>query len=157
MPLPSVPTFAGKYRWLSNFAESPLSFGDIVFPTVEHAYQAAKSEDPAVWAMFAKLPNAGTAKSEGSKINLRPGWDEMKIEVMRELIQAKFLHLDLRAKLLLTGDAELIEGNYWGDRFWGVDLKTNQGANNLGKLLMEERARLAKLVADQRASEDVGF
>lgn len=137
----NITEFFGEYRWLSNFWASPITFGDITFPTVEHAYQAAKSTNPDEWKYIASLPTAKRAKGAGSVVKLRPGWDDMKIDVMRELIQAKFLHDDLREKLLATGDAELIEGNYWGDTFWGVC--KGKGQNNLGKLLMEERARLS--------------
>jgi predicted NAD-dependent protein-ADP-ribosyltransferase YbiA (DUF1768 family) len=42
--------------------------------------------------------------------------------------------------LLETGDAELIEGNDWGDTFWGVC--GGKGNNFLGKLLMEVRKEL---------------
>ena len=63
---------------------------------------------------------------------------------MEELLRKKFAHDKplLRQALIDTGDQELIEGNWWGDRFWGVDLKTNQGQNHLGMLLMKIRSEL---------------
>ena len=44
-----------------------------------------------------------------------------------------------REKLLDTGNAELQEGNNWGDRYWGVDLKTGYGENRLGRIIMKVR------------------
>ena len=54
--------------------------------------------------------------------------------------QSKFRgDIDLRSLLVATGDRELIEGNTWGDTFWGVDKNTGQGENHLGRILMELR------------------
>jgi predicted NAD-dependent protein-ADP-ribosyltransferase YbiA (DUF1768 family) len=59
---------------------------------------------------------------------------------METLLRQKFAHPELRAKLKETNDAELVEGNWWGDRFWGVC--RGEGENHLGKLLMKIRAEL---------------
>ena len=65
----------------------------------------------------------------------------MKIDIMRQVLKSKFTqNPELKAKLIATGDAELIEGNNWNDRFWGVC--RGVGQNHLGKLLMEVRAEL---------------
>jgi predicted NAD-dependent protein-ADP-ribosyltransferase YbiA (DUF1768 family) len=72
---------------------------------------------------------------------------------MKEIVFLKFRnHSYLESLLLKTGDLELIEGNTWNDKFWGVDLKTGKGENNLGKILMEVRTQLReelKLVKDK--------
>lgn len=108
-----IDTFDGEYRFLSNFYPAPLVFGWITFPTSEHAYQAIKSIDPDVWAQVAACGTPGKAKRMGKHINLRVGWDWLKLEFMEEILQAKFeQHPDLMAKLKATGDAVLIEGNH---------------------------------------------
>jgi predicted NAD-dependent protein-ADP-ribosyltransferase YbiA (DUF1768 family) len=57
------------------------------------------------------------------------------------LVLAKFVaHPDLRAKLLATGERPLVEGNHWGDRFWGVC--DGQGENWLGRILVRVRDHL---------------
>lgn len=61
----------------------------------------------------------------------------MKLSVMRDLLIQKFTHDDLKALLVATGDARLVEGNSWGDRYWGMCDGT--GSNHLGQLLMEVR------------------
>lgn len=62
---------------------------------------------------------------------------------MRILVEDKFRHYGMRVALVGTGDAMLVEGNTWGDKFWGVC--RGEGENQLGKLLMERRAFLAAL------------
>ena len=71
---------------------------------------------------------------------LRPDWEEVKVQVMRELLYAKFSEEPLRGMLKATGDQHLEEGNNWGDTFWGVC--RGRGENWLGKLLMEVRASI---------------
>ena len=76
-------------------------------------------------------------------MDLREDWETVKIDVMRDVLKSKFsLNSELREKLIATGDVELIEGNHWNDRFWGVC--RGKGQNHLGKLLMELRKILKK-------------
>jgi hypothetical protein len=65
------------------------------------------------------------------------------------LLMQKFTrHPQLARELVGTGDAELVEGNTWGDEFWGVC--NGRGSNQLGRLLMEVRALLRSLEASDR-------
>jgi predicted NAD-dependent protein-ADP-ribosyltransferase YbiA (DUF1768 family) len=67
-------------------------------------------------------------------------WDNRKLKVMEILVWKKFsVDEDLRKKLTDTGDKYLEELNWWGDTFWGVDIKKG-GENNLGKILMKIRS-----------------
>ncbi len=84
----------------------------------------------------------GEAKRLGRQIQVRPDWDDVKIETMLLLLRNKFAFYPLKQWLLNTGDAILIESNWWHDTFWGVDSKTCQGANVLGILLMLVREEL---------------
>ena len=112
-----------------------------MYPKVEHAFAAAKTLDPAERELIRLAERPGDAKRLGRQIALRPGWDDMRVEVMRTLLARKFAPgSELAARLLATMDAELIEGNTWGDRFWGK--VRGQGRNQLGQLLMERRAQL---------------
>jgi len=134
--------FTGEYGFLSNFYKAPTRYEGILYPTSEHAFQAAKSTDVSVRRQVAELPTAGDAKRYGRrKIKLRAGWDKMKISVMRDVLRAKFsTSSQLKERLVATGDIELIEGNDWGDNFWGKVGST--GENWLGRLLMEVRDEL---------------
>ena len=72
----------------------------------------------------------------------KPGWEDIRIGQMEEVQMAKFTQYpELRAKLIATGDAELIYNNECGDEYWGVF--QGKGENNLGKVLMRVRERLA--------------
>lgn len=67
----------------------------------------------------------------------------MKLDVMEACVRDKFTrNADLRRRLLETGDAELVEGNTWGDRFWGVC--DGEGENHLGRVLIKVRGELRK-------------
>ena len=138
---PPITSFTGEHTFLSNFAPSPLTYLGIEdWPTVEHAYQAAKTLDVAEQRKIWVSPKPGNAKAMGRRVTLRPDWEDVKVDIMRELIRLKFTAPTLRLWLKNTGDAPLVEGNTWNDTFWGVC--KGRGLNMLGILLMEERARL---------------
>ncbi|CAB4127369.1 NADAR [uncultured Caudovirales phage] len=132
--------FIGVNRWLSNYEHSPVLLDGLVYPTIEHAFQAAKtfSLTDREKIRHCRLPKE--ARQMGRTVSLRPGWDGMRLEVMEGLLRQKFEHDDLRARLLETGDQELVENNWWGDKFWGVS--GGVGENHLGKLLMKIRSEL---------------
>lgn len=132
----TISSFGGKYDFLSNFYWCRIEHEGIAYPSVEHAFQAAKTHDRDERKRIASLPTPRMAKRAGRKVKLRKNWNSIRIGVMRTLLRKKFQHPELRDKLLATGDAVLIEGNYWGDTFWGVD---GEGENHLGRLLMEIR------------------
>lgn len=133
-------SFSGRWRFLSNFQESRIQLGELVFPTAEHAYQACKSLDPKDWQLILGCASPGAAKKMGQRLHLRPNWDKIKLAVMAEIVAAKFdQNPDLKAQLLATGDSELVENNWWGDTFWGVC--KGVGQNHLGKILMAYRDR----------------
>lgn len=135
----AIVSFTGLYSFLSNFYVFPVSYEGVMYPSLENAYQAAKTEDVNMRRNFENC-TAGEAKKFGRKVVLRPGWDKIRLKVMEELLRNKFSSDLLRSKLLDTGDQQLIEGNFWGDRFWGV--YHGSGDNHLGKLLMKIRAEL---------------
>lgn len=130
--------FRGDYRWLSNFYPCNVKYLDMVFTSVEHAYQAAKSEDVEVRGRISYLISPAEAKSAGKTIEIRKDWKDVKLDIMENLLRQKFCKgSELSYRLLDTNDEELIEGNTWGDKFWGVC--NGVGKNNLGKLLMKIR------------------
>lgn len=139
----TIDSFSGQYSWLSNFYLCTILFEGHVYPSVEHAFQAAKAH-PSQRAPFTNpCVTPGYAKKMGRAIVLPGAWDSVRISVMRLLLEDKFRHYGLRQALLETGDATLVEGNTWGDTFWGVC--RGKGGNMLGRLLMERRAFLAAL------------
>jgi len=103
-----------------------------------------KCANPSDKLMIAGLATPALAKKVGRRVAMRADWDMIKVGVMKELLTLKFADPELRRALLKTGDAVLIEGNTWNDRFWGVC--AGQGKNMLGKLLMEVRKDIVKEV-----------
>lgn len=133
-----IDSFFGEYRFLSNFYPGEIEFEGIKYPTVEHAYQASKTLDENIRKCVASLPTPMDAKKSGSRsIELRSDWERVKFDIMKECVSKKFNIPELKEMLLNTGSAELIEGNTWGDKIWGVC--EGQGQNLLGKILMEIR------------------
>lgn len=128
--------FQKEYRWLSNFWPCKIVAWGMEFPSIENAYQAAKEINPADRNKY-RFMTAGQAKRAGKKANMRPDWNEKRVEFMTELVRRKFQNPILKTKLIATGNAELIEGNAWRDTFWGVC--NGKGDNHLGKILMQVR------------------
>ena len=119
----------------------PVRYGFILYPSSEHAFQAAKTLDFRVRKIFTLAGmTPGMSKHLGKAITIRPGWDQIKLTVMEEILVAKFSDFQLKKWLLETGDAELIEGSTWNDTYWGVC--NGKGTNHLGRLLMELRDSL---------------
>ena len=83
------------------------------------------------------------SKKAGRRVRLRPDWEEVKVGIMEQIVRAKFTQNEvLKWRLIATGEAELVEGNSWHDTCWGVDTKTGEGQNHLGRILMKVRQEL---------------
>lgn len=138
----------GKHTFLSNFHVGLTVLGT---PSAEHAYQMLKTTNVLDRMAVAACSTPGQAKRLGRKIELRPDWELVKIEVMRFVLLDKFAAgSPIAEQLLDTGDEILIEGNHWHDNIWGDctcgrDACKNEGENLLGRLLMERRKQLRKI------------
>lgn len=134
------------YGCFSNFAPYPISINGKEWRTVEHYFQAQKYPGTNYEEAIRLAPTATQAVRMSWNKNIvqhkRSDWDEVKDNVMRHAVLAKFQqHEAIRQRLLETGDAVLVEHTerdaYWGD---GGD---GSGKNMLGKILMEVRKKLA--------------
>lgn len=131
--------FQGEHRWLSNFWPAQVVLDGVIFPSIEPAYQAAKTH-PSQREAFRRC-TAGQAKKLGRTVEMRADWAQVKVPTMRSLIEQKFAPgTELGKKLKATGDGKIVEGNHWGDTFWGG--YRGRGQNWLGRLLVERRATL---------------
>ena len=137
--------FKGEYAFLSNFHKCEVEFEGVTYPSVEHAFQAAKTLDYDERLKFTK-GSPVTVKGMGRRLKLRSDWEDVKDDVMYACLKSKFQNPEIRKKLLDTGDAVLIEGNNHGDRYWGM--VNGEGQNKLGQLLMQVRS-------DIRESDEV--
>lgn len=135
-----IDRFDGEYAFLSNYSASPFRIDYVLFPTMEHYFQANKADNQNDYLHIANAPTPGEAKRLGRKIQLRPDWEKIKDNIMLTGLRKKFADPELRNLLLATGDEELVEGNYWRDTYWGVC--NGVGQNKLGKLLMQVREEI---------------
>jgi ribA/ribD-fused uncharacterized protein len=136
----AIQGFFGKYRFLSNFWPAEVCLYGKPYPSVEHAYQAAKTFDPMERDMIRTAPSAKLAKHLGKTIEIRPDWDKVKDRYMTNLVRQKFSKEPLRQQLLDTYPEYLEETNTWGDIYWGVC--NHKGQNKLGMILMQIRNEL---------------
>ena len=137
-----IRTFKNKNAFLSNFYPVFVYYEGMRFPSVEHAFQATKTNDLETRKLFTIAPTAKDAKRFGRQVKLRKDWDSVKVNVMEMLLRQKFARPALREQLLNTKDSMLIEGNNHGDTFWGVCKGT--GENYLGRLLMKIRQEITE-------------
>lgn len=158
-----IDSFSGEYRFLSNFYPVDVQAYGFAFKSVEAAYQAAKecfslkrievitafthdSAFEAKWRGSGDKQKKLTRDPEWVVLELPRFWDTplfnrqpLKVRLMSSLLDQKFARgTQLRERLVATGDVPLIEGNTWGDTFWGVC--GTEGENRLGKMLMRIRA-----------------
>lgn len=130
--------FRGKYSFLSNFYETPVTYEGITYRNSEAAFQAAKTLKNK--EKFKDMTGV-EAKKAGRVVIMRNDWDEIKLEKMYEICLAKFSqNPELKEKLLETKDEYIQEENTWGDMYWGT--VKDVGQNNLGKILMQVREEL---------------
>ena len=163
-----------KFRntFLSNFHKVTIPWRGKIFPSVEHAYQSSKfdcnsllSMPVSLWQEILKmieLPvsdisklfttdcKSGNIKKIANLLTkhklIRDNWDEIRVGIMIELLVTKFSNPDMRSQLLSTGNKYLIEGNDWGDTFWGACMERGKlrGRNILGLILMNIRKKITE-------------
>lgn len=134
-----IDSFRGQYAFLSNLYNCRIEYNGLFYQNVEAAYQAQKCPERA--AEFTGLSGV-EAKRLGRRVQLSPGFDDSRVDLMTELIHIKFsTNEQLKHMLLNTRAEELVEGNDWNDTFWGVC--RGVGKNHLGKILMSVRTVLS--------------
>lgn len=163
-------TFYGEFSNF-YLISSPIIYKGKSYKTSEHLYQALKyiyEDAPIINIEYVELirkantPNKAKIlanqmicskynwqeelnniikKYQKIGVKIRKDWDNVKISVMRTVLELKF-NKDLHCQqvLLSTGDAQLIENSPY-DSFWGIG-PNGVGSNMLGKLLMEIRNQL---------------
>ncbi len=138
---PTISLFTGVHAFLSNFHSHSLTYEGITYPSSENAYQAQKVRPELRaacpgWTQHQDC-SPGESKKLGRKLPMRPDWEHVKRNVMIGVCITKFCDLHLMKQLEATGNAKLVEGNHWGDIYWGVC--NGKGENWLGRILMAIR------------------
>lgn len=132
-----------NHRFLSNFQYVDVILDGVIYPSVEHAYQSAKS-DNLEWKQICSDKNntSGKIKKLSRSVILKKDWNNVKLKIMFGLLKQKFKQEPFRTLLLETDNAYIREDNWWRDDYWGYCLHTKQGRNYLGKMLMIIRKQL---------------
>lgn len=133
----------GEYGCFSNFSRHPVVIDGETWPTTEHYFQAQKFAGTEHEKEIQKCISPMTAADMGRDRSrpLRSDWEQVKDDIMRKAVMAKFTQYpNLREMLLNTKDAIIVEhtknDSYWGDGGDGT------GKNMLGKILMETREKV---------------
>lgn len=146
-------------KLLSSFSNLPCKLENETFPTVEHAFQAAKcsfvqekckKEANVLKEVIKGLKTAKEAKQYGGKkMFLKYGvllniyeWEANKVEVMKSLIQSRFeMNIELIKQLKKFPIETKFEHYSLRDKYWGCyhSKKTNTivGCNMLGQIINE--------------------
>jgi len=154
-----IDSFSGRWRFLSNFHPCTIEFQGIKYPSVEHYYVAMKIKTDQQLdgknitlidcrEMISRMKDPAKVKQLGKVLKLRKDWDKIKLDTMLWGVREKFKDQDLRQLLIDTSEHEIVEGNNWGDKFWGVC--GGVGENHLGKILMKVREEVKQV--DNRPS-----
>lgn len=136
--------FSGPWSVLDNFALTPVRYNGWQCPTSEHAFAAMKAANPADARRIVRMPGPHEAKALGRQVRLRSDWEEIKFSVMWEVLCFKFAQNPYAVDVLIATDGrQIVEGNTWNDRVWGMtDSESGHdliGQNALGKMLMALR------------------
>ena len=147
-----ITQFRGYYWFLSNFYPINVDYNGITYPSVEHAYQSQKSIDDKLRLRISRQKEPSMAKYLGRHCERRKDWNNIKEQIMFELLSIKFTKPSLRQKLLETKEAILVEGYTGGDKEWGAvrNHKTGylEGDNKLGVFLMKLRRQIVENIGD---------
>jgi len=118
--------------------------------TTEHWYQASKTVDGVDADYILEAGSAQDAKFRGRAVDLRTDWEDVKVDVMLNLLRAKFADNQLKTWLLETSGRKLVDASPGSGHFWGEDTETGTGQNMLGVLLMQVRDEIELGYAGQQ-------
>lgn len=136
--------FKGDKNFLSNMYPCEIILNGISYASSENYYMSSKfvgTNDVLAEKLQQCTPQTSKRLANKHKLDIRPDWEDIKLQIMQTGLFAKFLqNTELATRLLATGNEHLEERNCWNDTFWGTC--KGVGENNLGKLLMRVREYL---------------
>jgi len=139
----TIPYYETSNFVFSNFSAHIVTYKGVTYPTAEHAFHAQKFDDETLRNQIRNCPSPIAAWELGRKLKpqRRSDWDDVKVDILTEIIRNKVeQNSDVKEALLSTGDEEIVEINP-NDDFWGTGADGN-GQNQTGKILMKIRDEL---------------
>ena len=133
---------APEHRWLSNMTYVNIEYNGKIYPSTENFYQAMKYKSELTRKLVSTLKPYDAKRYSKNNIMTNDKFEDVKLKVMLYAQRKKYSQEPFKSKLLSTGYCLIEEGNWWGDKFWGVDIKTREGENHLGKIIMQVREEL---------------
>ncbi|MFI1979613.1 NADAR family protein [Streptomyces wedmorensis] len=139
-PDPKRPVADPGRLGLRNGYPAPITVGEVVYPSVTHAYWALSVTQPDVRSAITAAETAAAACELAAAATRREGWEDVRIAVMTRLLRAKYdQHPELAEILLATDGATLVHDDlnstYWGDN-------GGRGRNWTGRLLELVRSEM---------------
>ena len=126
----------------NNFSAHAIEYRGLLYPTAEHAYQAAKCTDPQGKEEIRNARSPIQAKrvaNETYRWARDSDWDSKKLAVVEAILRAKLAqHPEAQEALKDSGDEDIVEDSPT-DYFWGAGAD-GTGRNMLGKIWMKIRA-----------------
>lgn len=135
-----------EYGCFSNFAHYNFLLDGKIWMTSEHYFQAQKFLGTKYEEIIRLMDNPMKAAEMGRNrdLPLREDWEQVKDNIMRKAVYAKFTqNKDIRNVLISTGKEPIIEKTN-NDYYWGCG-EDGSGKNMLGIILMEVREKLSSL------------
>lgn len=132
-----IDNFNSYFDFLNNDYPTWVYFEGLLFPCVNAAYQAARSDKQHIREKISKIDTPQELWDIAINIEDPPNWVKERLRIMEMLLRDKFRrNKELRDKLKATGDRELI--NTYAEPspsnfYWGV--VNGKGQNQLGRLL----------------------
>eukprot|EP00792_Barthelona_sp_PAP020_P003840 TRINITY_DN1696_c0_g1_i1.p1 TRINITY_DN1696_c0_g1~~TRINITY_DN1696_c0_g1_i1.p1 ORF type:complete len:174 (+),score=33.58 TRINITY_DN1696_c0_g1_i1:68-523(+) len=132
-----------EFGEFSNFYPSPVIIDDLLWPTTEHYFQAQKfvGTEHVELVRNAKTASIAAKMGRSRQRPLRHDWEEVKDDIMRKALLAKFTQYESLKNLLLSTGSRFLVEHTKNDRYW-ADGGDGSGRNMLGKLLVELREKL---------------
>jgi ribA/ribD-fused uncharacterized protein len=132
-----------QYVCLSNYYhKSPFDLDGKHWKTVEHYYQAHKSNDINIRESMRNLERPGDAAYVGRRLpEIREDWEEVKYSIMYKAVSAKFNQNENVKNILINTYDEVLHEDSPTDFIWGWQ---NNGKDWLGKILMIVREEIVE-------------
>ena len=141
-----IDRFKGEYAFLENRFTCRFVWEGVIYNTAEAAFLSSKFKETSDRKVIASCSIDKAAVKAKAQIPY-PGWEDAWLDIMESILLAKFeQNPTLMKKLADTGNRVLINGNSKKETFWGIDLYSWTGENNLGKILMSIRDKRGKFM-----------